>query len=1001
MAKDIIGAESTETLEVGSFLEGFEIADAPEFAMWKDRQQARLLPLIKDAFVLLCDRYRRTGQSQHIEHLADRMLLLDDLSEDAIRAKMEARAMAGDRLTALRTYEDWARRLHAELRARPSTTLEQMASSLRRGGWERTVVNDIPDLPPDHARSRAFVGRSCEFKLLYETWEELRKGSATHTLMLGDSGVGKTTLVERFTTAAALEGAVVCRVQAFDVERSIPFSTLGSLVASLLDEPGSSTAPPEALAELARTVPIVRRRFPSLPLVADSSGETARLRLTEAFQDLVRSLAEEHPLIFVVDDLHLADDASIGVLHSVLRRCCSQSVLAILVATDGELPQSAQATALRHGMCNLPGRLINLKPLSESHTNELLTALLFQDHAQPGSAIKKAILRASGGVPMVLELLVQDWRSHGPGAIAIALDAMTTDFPVGVDPELAYGHILSHITARLEPVARSVLALASVLGRRLNDLAMYSVIDLSLGQTMAALGQLCELRVLREGDAGLEFGNELIRAHVYGGIPSPIRKALHAAVADRLLLQSETADDAISALEVAWHSMRASRVRDAVPYLLSGAVRAMRSGAPQSAELALATSLTSLHGQALVDATFLLVEALQEQGRWKESLDAIEGLDAGFAEQRRQELFALSALARSHLGLSIATDVTEPAAALKTIMETCPHAPTRLRAALAAAQMGTLLRDGTLAGELLALTDAIPVNDFDADQHDALGLVRARLLYQAGDLEGSFELARATLQRLDDRHIVNTMAVQLQAGLGVLRARQGRYDEAALQQDKALNVAEYLGNDAMAQEVAANLALFLGRLGRSEEQLKLAQNYSRSTGTEVCGFVEIQLTYTAALALGRLGRPADALTTLNDLESRLGPQLPGWILQPWLLWKADALMVSGFRDEAFVAARRAVLDYDFRLTASAFAGCFARWLAIIGRPDEAGRALAVLSQLSQDLDKYDRIDQLEILCANARLCPDDAPALAARIRKRLLDLPLCTWSQLKELQLVA
>jgi len=111
--------------------------------------------------------------------------------------------------------------------------------------------------------------------------------------------------------------------------------------------------------------------------------------------------------------------------------------------------------------------------------------------------------------------------------------------------------------------------------------------------------------------------------------------------------------------------------------------------------------------------------------------------------------------------------VTEPAAALKTIMETCPHAPTRLRAALAAAQMGTLLRDGTLAGELLALTDAIPVNDFDADQHDALGLVRARLLYQAGDLEGSFELARATLQRLDDRHIVNTMAVQLQAGLGV------------------------------------------------------------------------------------------------------------------------------------------------------------------------------------------------------------------------------------------
>ena len=64
--------------------------------MWKDRQQARLLPLIKDALVVLFDRCRRTGQSRQIEQLADRMLQLDDLSEEAIRAKMEARAMAGD-----------------------------------------------------------------------------------------------------------------------------------------------------------------------------------------------------------------------------------------------------------------------------------------------------------------------------------------------------------------------------------------------------------------------------------------------------------------------------------------------------------------------------------------------------------------------------------------------------------------------------------------------------------------------------------------------------------------------------------------------------------------------------------------------------------------------------------------------------------------------------------------------------------------------------------------
>jgi len=999
ITKDILGSGVTGILDVGPFLDGFDIPDAPEFAMWKDRQQARLLPLIKDALVMLFGRCRRTGQSQRIEHLADRMLLLDELSEEAVRAKMEARALAGDRLTALRIYEDWARRMYAELRASPSETLEQLASRLRRGGWERIVVHDMPDPPPTHARPRTFVGRATEFGLLYQAWEELKQACGTHVLVMGDSGVGKTTLIERFTSTAILEGALVCRVQAYDVERSIPFSTLASLTTSLLDEPGSSTTHPDALAELAKIAPMIRSRFPSLPVIEDTSGETARVRLTDAFQELIRTLSEEHPLILVVDDLHLADEASIGVLHSVLRRSAALRILAVLAAREAELRQSPQATALKHGIAGLPGKLVALGPFDELHSNELLSALLSQDQVQPTAGIRKAIVRASGGIPMVLELLVQDWRSNGSWAIAVALDAMTTDMPVSLDPALAYGHIVGRISARLEPSTQNVLALASVLGRRLNDLAMYSVIDMSLGQTMAALSQLCEVRVLREGAGGLEFVNELVRAHVYTAIPSPVRKALHASVADRLL-HSDYTGDAVSGLEVAWHSMRAGRVRDAVPHLLGGSVRALRSGAPQSAELALATSLNSLKGQDLIDATFLLVEALQEQGRWQESLDIIQTLGPESTQHRSQELFALSALARGHLGSSISQDLFDVAPALRTIVETCPHTPSRLRAALAAAHNLTLLRDKSLAREMLKLTDAIPVTDLDADQRGRLGLTRAMLLYQSGDLETSFEEARATLEQLLTGHIVNTVTVQLQRGLGVLRARQGRYEEAVSHQEEALRTAQCLGNEALAQEVAANLALFLGRLGRSQDQLDCAQKYSRISRTELSSFVEIQLTYSAAVALGRLGRPAEALRTLTDFEARLGTHLPGWILQPWLLWKADALMISGFREEANQVAGRAIRGYELRLEASAFAGCFARWLVLVCEPDETTRSRYILRQLSRDIEEYDRIDQLEILCANAKLGVND-PMLTHRIREKLLHLPPCTWAHMKELQVVA
>ncbi len=63
-AGDVLGTEVTGPLEVAAFLDGFDIPDSSEFTHWKDRQQARLLPMIKDALVVLIDRCRRTGNTR-------------------------------------------------------------------------------------------------------------------------------------------------------------------------------------------------------------------------------------------------------------------------------------------------------------------------------------------------------------------------------------------------------------------------------------------------------------------------------------------------------------------------------------------------------------------------------------------------------------------------------------------------------------------------------------------------------------------------------------------------------------------------------------------------------------------------------------------------------------------------------------------------------------------------------------------------------------------------
>ncbi|HXI20209.1 MAG TPA: AAA family ATPase, partial [Gemmatimonadales bacterium] len=560
---EVLGDDVTPPLEVGGFLDEFEPARAPDYLLWREQQRARWFPAIHRAFVVLMDRCRRTGDFTRIEPLADRLLGLDQLSEDAVRAKMEARAFAGDRLAAIRIFQAWRQQLAEELGATPSPLVEGMALRLRQRGYEPPGTSHIPTVPTDQWKGRAFVGRARQYQALYERWEQTAGSEGRHALVLGDSGIGKTTLVERLVTAAGLEGAVSSRVQCYEVEREIPYAAVGTLVRGLLDRPGATATPPEWLAELARTMPAVANRFPHLPQARESEGETARLRLTEGIHQLATAVADEHPLILVVDDVHLADDASVAVLHLLMRRTQQQRIMIALTAREAELSRSPHAGRLmevRHALELAP---VQLPPLTEEEMGQVVTALAADAGVPMPPAVRRALLRASAGVPMVVELLFDDWRVHGDQCLALSVGAMTVDAQ-GDGGEDVFRQILDRVFQGLSPAARAVLNLAAILGERLNDLTMYELVDLTLAQTLTGMAELTSLRILRDGGREVEFRNELLRGYAYLSVPSPLRRALHGLIADRLIA-AEANGEPVPGLMLAWHCIRADRVRLASP----------------------------------------------------------------------------------------------------------------------------------------------------------------------------------------------------------------------------------------------------------------------------------------------------------------------------------------------------------------------------------------------------------------------------------------------------
>ena len=252
-------------------------------------------------------------------------------------------------------------------------------------------------------------------------------------------------------------------------------------------------------------------------------------------------------------------------------------------------------------------------PLTTEHSREMLYSFVAQLEQVPTPSQQRAMLRAAAGNPMAIELLVQDWQASGDQSIALSVSAMTPDFNGEGPAQQSYRQIFDRITRSLESTTQNVLNLASLLGRRLNDLSLYGLMDISVGQTMSSMTELVERRVLRDGPQGLEFVNELLRDAAYLGVPQTLRRVLHHHIADRYIEEHRTGTEDLG-LEIAWHTIRAGRVDEATPYLLQGARECVHKGAVHSAERALSTAIPHLEGQEHDAAVVLLAEVLRGRG---------------------------------------------------------------------------------------------------------------------------------------------------------------------------------------------------------------------------------------------------------------------------------------------------------------------------------------------------------------------------------------------------
>ncbi|HYX83217.1 MAG TPA: serine/threonine-protein kinase, partial [Gemmatimonadales bacterium] len=273
--------------------------------------------------------------------------------------------------------------LTVALLARDPSRRPVAAQVLQRLGVPRDAR--FPTMPTGRPDDAQVVGRERHLSDLHRAFELTRAHDAVSVYVHGPSGIGKTTLVQRFLQLLAPDAPLVLAGRCYDRE-SVPFKALDGVIdklsgylRSLSPQEIEPLLEPELLT-LARLFPVLERveRIAELSPLARDTGDPVELqrRAFAALRNLLRRIADRRRLVVLVDDLHWADADSIALFEALMSAPDPPPLLLLATFRTEEIESHPFLQMLLAQARTRVCQEIRLGPLSEAETRRLARHLL-------------------------------------------------------------------------------------------------------------------------------------------------------------------------------------------------------------------------------------------------------------------------------------------------------------------------------------------------------------------------------------------------------------------------------------------------------------------------------------------------------------------------------------------------------------------------------------------------------------------------------------------------
>ena len=381
------------------------------------------------------------------------------------------------------------------------------------------------------------VGREAQLSLLKEKLQDLKIGKGAVVAVVGEAGLGKSTLVAEIKKSEIDSNLTWLRGDSLSYTRSISYYPWRQILRQAVDarEDDSPAEVRHKLGDVCECCTLPGGDIPfleailsveseeSAKFVMGFQGDALNQRMIDATRGFLCGLAFDSPLVILFDDLHWSDEASLNLLLNVVDLSASRRILLICTSRPDKTASSWDILQKLGPKLGTGFHSLELVPLQVSQIETLLSNLLGPKDLP--KSIRDLIVDKAQGNPFFVEELIRSLietkqivrqNSHWN---AVSEEAKITL------PNTLRG-VLSARIDRLPETSKHVLQNAAVIGRQFDVRVLKPLTSLN-GGLEAQIQYLKEVSLIESLQNEYAFRHVLIQEAAYESILIRQRAALH------------------------------------------------------------------------------------------------------------------------------------------------------------------------------------------------------------------------------------------------------------------------------------------------------------------------------------------------------------------------------------------------------------------------------------------------------------------------------------------